>query len=267
MKKRFYRFSILLNIAFFIMFLFLVFYKWETITAKVNQLLVKSPTENELLEYNNTDFSYYEEKIIIDPNYSYTSILFIGNSITMHGKKEGLWDYQSGMAASSIEKDYVHLLCNKIANNYDQNISLFIFSIADYERNFERYNKESFNSRYGLKPNIVILQMGENVAIKKLKDNSALFTNLTVDILNGFDESRKIITLPFWPDVTKNELWTNIALKSNSIIVDLSHLGSGLDARCFAKNEKKYENKGVGMHPGDFGMEQIANCLYSVLGG
>ena len=38
-------------------------------------------------------------------------ILFVGNSITLHGRKDEIgWTRVCGMAASEAEKDYVHLL-------------------------------------------------------------------------------------------------------------------------------------------------------------
>jgi hypothetical protein len=38
-------------------------------------------------------------------------ILFLGNSITMHGAKPSIgWSNNCGMAASALDKDYVHVL-------------------------------------------------------------------------------------------------------------------------------------------------------------
>lgn len=45
-------------------------------------------------------------------------ILVIGNSLSLHAIAKDIgWNYFSGMAATSIEKDYVHLLFKKIENN------------------------------------------------------------------------------------------------------------------------------------------------------
>ena len=37
-------------------------------------------------------------------------VLFVGDSLTYHGQTPNLWNYDSGMAASSPEKDFVHLV-------------------------------------------------------------------------------------------------------------------------------------------------------------
>jgi len=43
-------------------------------------------------------------------------ILFLGNSITLHGPAPKIgWEGNWGMAASSQQKDFVHLLTSKIA--------------------------------------------------------------------------------------------------------------------------------------------------------
>ena len=58
-----------------------------------------------------------------NPN-SKLRILFVGNSITKHAPKPSIgWNRDCGMAASSIEHDYVHLIVKKIMDQYDKNVS------------------------------------------------------------------------------------------------------------------------------------------------
>lgn len=265
MRKNIYRISICFNILFIIILLLLGIYKREAINNKFANSFKKNPTEKELLAYNNNSHSFYEEAFIIDSNLPNREILFLGNSITMHGITEGLWDYKSGMAASSIQNDYVHILCKELSQRYNVNLRIKIFSIANYERNFVDYKDEYFTFLSEYSPDIVILQMGENISSEILKKNTSLFINKCSNLMSSFSTTQKIVTLPFWGDSYKNEILTKVALNSKSCIVDLSHLGSGLDKRCFAFSERKYKNKGVGMHPGDFGMQQIANCIFSVI--
>ena len=48
-------------------------------------------------------------------NYRMGRYLFLGNSITLHGPAENIgWKGNWGMAASSADKDYVHLLLARI---------------------------------------------------------------------------------------------------------------------------------------------------------
>lgn len=46
--------------------------------------------------------------------------------------------------------------------------------------------------------------------------------------------------------------------------VDLSHLGSGVDPQNMAKSEGRYSIPGVAAHPGNYGMRNIANAIFSV---
>ena len=82
-------------------------------------------------------------------------------------------------------------------------------------------------------------------------------------LLALFPNSKRIITIPFWPDKNKEYATTNIAIRSNSYLVDISHLGAGTDPMNFSSSYKKYKMPGVGSHPGDYGMTNIAKCIYA----
>src|SRR5437868_4243223 len=62
-------------------------------------------------------------------------VLFLGNSITLHGPSEKIgWNGNWGMAASAGEKDYVHLLLGRIAEAaHGQPVSM-VRNIAEFER-------------------------------------------------------------------------------------------------------------------------------------
>ena len=82
-------------------------------------------------------------------------------------------------------------------------------------------------------------------------------------LLALFPNSKRIITIPFWPDKNKEYATTNIAIKSQSYLVDISHLGNGTDPLNFSSSYKNYKMPGVGSHPGDYGMTNIAKCIYA----
>ena len=115
------------------------------------------------------------------------SILFLGNSITLHGPYiEWLPDAHWGMAASEESKDYVHLLTSQInaasggsmqvahddplpgrwfvgdpAPNYSGNI----LNIADiFERTYDTWENGRIQNQINAQPDIVVLQFGENLS-------------------------------------------------------------------------------------------------------
>lgn len=85
------------------------------------------------------------------------------------------------------------------------------------------------------------------------------------ELVRKFPKAIKIVCLPFWPDKEKINRMTNIAVTNNCFLIDLSHLGSGIDELNFASSYKKYKQPGVGAHPGDYGMENIATNIYTVI--
>lgn len=90
-------------------------------------------------------------------------ILFIGNSITLHGKCS-YWPGEWGMAASKEENDYVHLLVNRLRNDglqVDYAVTNFFkWEIMDHDRDevlslLDVYLKDSYD--------YIVLQLGENI--------------------------------------------------------------------------------------------------------
>jgi len=70
-----------------------------------------------------------------------------------------------------------------------------------------------------------------------------------------------ICTSPFFPSLHKNEIIKLICINTNSLFVDLSSI-TLLDKTNYANSERHYDNTGIGIHPGDKGMESIANTIF-----
>lgn len=112
-------------------------------------------------------------------------------------------------------------------------------------------------------PDYLFVQIGENV-VKDDIVNTKKYEDEYIKLLALFPNSKKIITIPFWPDKLKEYATTAVAIKSNSYLVDISHLGDGTDPNNFSSSYKDYKKPGVGAHPGDYGMANIANSIYAV---
>jgi hypothetical protein len=199
-------------------------------------------------------------------NYEKTlKIVILGNSISLHGVVPDSWDHESGMAASDIEHDYVHILLNKISEEKQYGIEYIVINIAEFERGFNGFNYTRLTGIKEFNPDVIIFQIGENVTTKDITENGNQFRQKYIELINYCNVKNTIVCLPFWPQRDKINIITEVAIKTESYLVDLSHLGSGVEPLNLAKSENKYKHAGVAAHPGDFGMNSIANILYIML--
>ena len=243
-------------------------YKTHKFSKKIHNITHKNiPSENILATYNNKPLSAFNG--FYDKGADSTiSVIFLGNSITYHSAWEDGGDQNSrGMAATELEKDYVHQLLRLISDAYNVNIQYSITNIAQLERGFAAYefNLDScFNMSEITNPNMLILQIGENASWNDVEERPDKFKELYGKIFDYYPDCHKFVTLPFWLRQDENYLITEEAINHGAMVVDLSHLGADPNKN-YASSFKRYENAGIGMHPGDEGMLNIANCLFSAI--
>ena len=106
-----------------------------------------------------------ENVFIYNNENSKLKILFVGNSITKHAPKPSIgWTNDCGMAASSLERDYVHIIIKRIMEQYDKNVSFAIAQVAEYERTFFNCKPEcSYKEIKDFDADIIITFYGANV--------------------------------------------------------------------------------------------------------
>ena len=265
-KEKLFSLSILLNIVLMVVIGGAAFYKRDRIIEKIQFLLgtYGSPTEKALSTFNDEPLEAINDSIMIGADSTITC-LFLGNSLTLHAPIEEDPDKEKkGLTSTRKEKDYVHVLLKLISENKKLNIKFSILNIAQFERTFTKhsFSMNKLQLATNKQPDFLFVQIGENVAKEDIV-NPEKYETEYVKLLSLFPESQKIITIPFWPDKDKQYATTNIAIKSNSHVVDISHLGTGTDKQNFASSYKNYSNPGVGVHPGDYGMANIARCIYA----
>jgi hypothetical protein len=200
-------------------------------------------------------------------------IMIIGNSLSLHGIAPKIgWTHEGGMAASTKEKDYAHLLFKKLeAILPEYEVCMRISNFASFERNPNSLDDRSIENLLSFKADIIIFQLGENVD-ETSSDNLRNFEKKYIQLINSFrknDSPLTICTTPFFPSLTKNKIMNQIALNTKSNLVDLSSL-TLLDPKNYAKNEVDYAGdksawiaEGIGIHPGDIGMQNIANLIFT----
>jgi hypothetical protein len=195
-------------------------------------------------------------------------ILFLGNSITQHGPAPDIgWTGDWGMAASSREKDYVHLLLDRISKEADGVPKAMIRNIADLERKQTDFNiSEGLKDELAFEADVVILAIGENVPSPKTDDARKRLTAALRDLLaqlGRHGHPKVFVRSEFWPDAEKDGLLKKACEDAGDIFVDLGKIAA--DPKNSARSEREIKHAGVAGHPGDKGMSAIADELWRAM--
>jgi hypothetical protein len=184
-------------------------------------------------------------------------ILVVGNSITRHGPKPEIgWDRDWGMAASAPEKDYVHLLYAKLCEA-DLNPYMMIRQASGWEIGFLNDDiLEKFAQERAFDADIVVYRLGENVK----KDTKYAFRERLEAFIDYICPRGKVIfTTCFWKNEIVDDAIRDLAAKRGERCVDIQCEGEEQTAVGL------FEHRGVAMHPGDKGMEMIAERIAQAL--
>lgn len=189
-------------------------------------------------------------------------VLILGNSITWHGAKASVgWAGNWGMAASSAEKDYVHLLEAKVKHDHPDVRFKTGNIAATFERQFWKYKASDFKDFSDFNADLIILVIGENIndalAVKNGLDHHL---EQFVRELSREKNLKVCLVGSFWPNQHIDQIMKTTADRNNWCYVDLQGLYKERDKNTAIQ---QYPDKGVGMHPSDAGMEGIANRIWN----
>jgi alpha-galactosidase len=193
-----------------------------------------------------------------------SKILFVGNSITKHGPKADIdWHGNWGMAATSEDKDYVHLVTKALAAKQGTAPEIMVKNVADFERNHVGYDiAGKFADAAGFKADLVILCIGENVAALKTPEAQVQYQEQVTALLKALKsnpQANVIVRSSFWADSAKDSAMRQACEAIGGTFVDISALSK--DEKNYARSERPYKHAGVAHHPGDRGMAAIAEAI------
>lgn len=190
-------------------------------------------------------------------------VMFVGNSITLHGINEELgWLLHCGMAASAPEKDYVHLLSDKISEKYED-AAFCICQVASWERAYKNGTEvlKEFEEARNFGADIIVMRMIENCPGSEF-DAEAFhkeYKNL-IDYLNLSGKAEIICTSGFWKHPGDGDIEA-VAKENGYGFVYLGDLGELDEYKAIGL----FEHSGVANHPGDKGMEAIAERIFELI--
>lgn len=186
-------------------------------------------------------------------------VLFIGNSITLHGKRADIgWLGDWGMAASSRDNDYVHRI-ERFFEAENPDASFCLCNAADWERGYKQGEGvlAAYRAAADFHADWILIKVGANVpqegfdAARLEESFSALVTYFAtqkgVKILIGSD---------FYHHPA-NAVIRQYAEKHHFPFCSLEDLCDDESMKAVGL----YEHIGVQQHPGDRGMEEIANRM------
>ena len=195
-------------------------------------------------------------------------VLFLGNSITLHGPLAAIgWAGNWGMAATTEDKDYVHLILGAIAKTSGAMPESRIDNIADIERQYATIDIEArLKDHLAFKADIVVLAIGENTPALATDEAKRAFQESLVRLLTALKQSSApaiFVRSCFWADAAKDEALRQAAARVGCTYVDISGLGQ--DPANAARSERTIEHAGVAGHPGDRGMQAIASAILAAM--
>ena len=191
-------------------------------------------------------------------------VLFVGNSITKHGPAPDIgWNGNWGMAASEMNKDYVHLIVSELKKYHSVDYS--IAQCSKWETKYwdtENIMNTYYKSAREFDADIIVIRIGENIKNIENKEICKLNFQKMIEFFNKSKKAKIIVTNLFWNHTVLNKIIEDVSIENGYIFCDISDLE--MDERTMAIGE--YDHNGVAVHPSDYGMKCIADRIKFCIG-
>lgn len=187
-------------------------------------------------------------------------ILFVGNSTTLHGVKEDIgWYHAWGMAASSEERDYVHVTVQML-EDAGVRTSFCVCQVSAWEVNYKNGSGmlDTYKAARDFNADIIVMNFVGNCP--RADFDADVFEReykALLDYLNR-DHHAKIILCTNFHGHPGDERIIKTAGERSYSLITLKDLGA--DDAMTAKG--LFEHQGVANHPGDLGMKMTAERIF-----
>ena len=190
-------------------------------------------------------------------------VMFIGNSITIHEPKEEIgWVKKCGMAASDIDHDYVHIVYRYLCNKHPKT-SICVFNGGNWEVDFMNKSRLDviLKAAKEYQPDLIIVRIGENYRREYMEQHDPY--NGFFPLINGLKETcnNVFMTSLFWRYDNLDLAISRVAKELNVPLIPLTDLGDSRENMAF----DQYGETIYSTHPGDLGMQRIADRIINVL--
>lgn len=190
-------------------------------------------------------------------------LLFLGNSVTWHAPKDDIgWAGDWGMAASSAENDYAHRVLSAVRERFPS-ASGMILQGAVWERNLECDCASEFAGAREFAADALIFTLCANTPADTFRAEA--FVAGMERLLSYVSENSVSPIVPvatdFFGDPSKSAAIEAYAARHSATVVNLFDLGANPENRALGK----FAHEGVANHPGDLGMQRIAERILEKL--
>ena len=198
----------------------------------------------------------------------FSKVAFLGNSITKHGPKPSIdWHGNWGMAATAEDRDYVHLVTAGLTKAQNAAPQVLINNIAQFEREHATFDIENgLADTVAFGASHIVIAIGENVPALTTDAAKATFKarmQALLKLLNGPQKPTIIVRSSFWANPAKDQILEEVCREVGGTFVDLRAISK--DESNYARSERPYKHAGVANHPGDKGMQSIADAILKAL--
>ena len=197
-------------------------------------------------------------------------VLFLGNSITLHGPLAEIgWTNNWGMAASAPERDYAHLVTRGIERRTGRKADVRIRNIADFERGWATWKPaEMLADEIAFRPEFLIVAIGENTGdIGATADGQCGFGRAVEGLLGCFADGNGRLSPTtavrgvFWANPAKDAAMRAAAEKFGAAFARTDFC----DEPGMKAGTALFRHPGVAAHPGDAGMARTAELILGAL--
>ena len=186
-------------------------------------------------------------------------ILFLGNSILLHGYRPEIgWYGEFGMAASKKELDFVHLL-EKAVLQKNPSAAFCLCQVAEWERQYRNGSEvlSRYESARAFDADVIVMRFIENCPQKDFdRDVFKRELHALLSYVSNGKAKRIVLTTGFWRH-PGDEVIRAYASENKLPCIELGDLGDRDDMKAIGL----FEHKGVANHPGDLGMQAIADRI------
>jgi hypothetical protein len=184
------------------------------------------------------------------------SVLILGNSIVEHGPAPQIgWNGNWGMAATTRDSDFVHLLISEIKAK-DSTVRFAFANIGGFEfkPDFDYSRLDSFAT-----PDMLILRFSENVNDNTITPGELVKNyDKLIHYVDPENKAVKVIVTGIWHRPKTHAIQKEYASKhhylfvrNDNLLADSSNTAKGL-----------FVNKDVAAHPSDKGMRRIKERIW-----